>query len=58
MAQFSVPVNIRLPRDLMDKIQAQMKADRRASRSEMIRILIEDGLKLREEQHKREEPVE
>jgi Arc/MetJ-type ribon-helix-helix transcriptional regulator len=42
-------LNTRIPRELMDRIKAQMKRERRANRSEMVRVLIEDGLAAREQ---------
>jgi len=37
----------RIPRPLLEKIRAQMKTERRGNRSEMVRILLEDGLQYR-----------
>ena len=41
-------LNQRIPRKLLDRIKAQMKTEQRGNRSEMVRILIEDGLKARQ----------
>ena len=51
MAKLTVPYHIRLPVDLSDRIDRRMAVERRSSRSEMVRILIEDGLAAREAQN-------
>ena len=48
MARLTAPLNMRIPQVLMDLINAQMAAERRSSKSEMVRILIEDGLQARQ----------
>jgi Arc/MetJ-type ribon-helix-helix transcriptional regulator len=43
-------LTLRIPRPLLKKIEAQMHAERRGNRSEMVRVLLEDGLKHRRQQ--------
>jgi Arc/MetJ-type ribon-helix-helix transcriptional regulator len=37
-------LGLRIPPELMEDIEYQRKQERRANRSEMVRLLIEDGL--------------
>ena len=52
----TVPLNIRIPRDLMLRVDDLTLAERRTSRSAMVRILIEDGLAAREQAQNTERP--
>ena len=47
-ARYTVPLNIRLSPEQRDRIEALMIAEQRGKHSDMIRILINDGLDIRE----------
>lgn len=40
-------LSLKVGDDLLQKIQEQMKVDKRQSRSDMVRVLIEEGLEAR-----------
>jgi Arc/MetJ-type ribon-helix-helix transcriptional regulator len=48
------PLNVRVPRELLERIKKQMQTERRGNRSEMVRILLEDGLRHRPAQAQEE----
>ncbi len=52
MGEKDVYLGARIPAKLLEKIKEQMLRERRANRSEMVRVLIEDGLKARQKETK------